>query len=105
MHDVFVNVAGGLKLDEPAVDLGVACAIASAYKNRPADEDAVLIGEVGLGGEVRSVGQLEKRANEAQKLGFKRVIGPFAGFAPSGKPGIEVATVKFLSDAVGTVIH
>ncbi|MRR09707.1 DNA repair protein RadA, partial [bacterium] len=88
MHDVFVNVAGGLKLEEPAVDLGVACAVASAFKNRPADGDAVLVGEIGLGGEVRSVGQLEKRAHEAHKLGFRRVVGPFAGFAPPGKPEV-----------------
>ncbi|HTY07623.1 MAG TPA: DNA repair protein RadA [Candidatus Edwardsbacteria bacterium] len=56
MHDVFVNIAGGLKIEEPAVDLGVACAIASAFKDRAADGDAVLVGEVGLGGEIRAVG-------------------------------------------------
>jgi len=105
MHDVFVNVAGGLRLEEPAADLGVACAIASAFKNRAADAEAVLVGEVGLGGEVRSVGQLEKRTAEAAKLGFRKVIGPFAGFAPANKVDVTLVTAGFLADAIGAAIR
>lgn len=75
-YDVFVNVAGGVKLDEPAVDLGVAIAAASSFRDIPTDTGAVLIGEVGLGGEIRTVSQVEPRLKEAAKLGFDRAIIP-----------------------------
>jgi DNA repair protein RadA/Sms len=71
---VHINVVGGLTADEPAADLAVAMAIASAYKDKPLGHDLVVFGEVGLGGEVRSIPQLEKRIREAQQLGLKRVI-------------------------------
>jgi DNA repair protein RadA/Sms len=74
--DAYVNVAGGLKLDEPACDLGVACAIASSFRNLNIDSKTVLIGEVGLTGEIRGVNFIEKRILEAQKLGFKKCIIP-----------------------------
>jgi DNA repair protein RadA/Sms len=74
--DVFVNVAGGVRIDEPAVDLGVMVALASSLKEGPADHQTVVIGEVGLGGEVRSVGQIERRIKEAEKLGFSKCIIP-----------------------------
>ncbi|MDI6741012.1 MAG: DNA repair protein RadA [Candidatus Edwardsbacteria bacterium] len=105
MHDVFVNIAGGLKIEEPAIDLGVACAIASAFKNKPCDENAVILGEVGLGGEVRAVSQTEKRINEALKLGFKRAIGPAKGFEPDANRGIETVPVRFVSDAINAVMQ
>jgi DNA repair protein RadA/Sms len=73
-YDVHINVVGGLTADEPAADLAVAMAIASAYKDKPLGHDLVVFGEVGLGGEVRSIPQLEKRIREAQQLGLKRVI-------------------------------
>ena len=75
-QDVFVNVIGGLKISEPAIDLPVALAIASSARNKPVAADLVAIGEVGLSGELRSVGQLPRRLKEAQKLGFKRAITP-----------------------------
>jgi len=75
-HDVFVNVAGGMKLEEPAVDLGVIVAAASSFRDIPADTSTVLIGEVGLNGEVRTIGQLAPRLREAAKLGFERAIVP-----------------------------
>jgi DNA repair protein RadA/Sms len=75
-QDVFVNVVGGLRVGEPAADLSVAAAIASSFKNRPIAADVALIGEVGLSGELRAVGHLEKRLKEAAKLGFKRCIVP-----------------------------
>lgn len=74
--DVFVNIAGGVKIDEPAVDLGIACSITSSLRDVPTDSSAVAVGEVGLGGEIRAVGQIEKRITEAAKLGFKRIIIP-----------------------------
>jgi DNA repair protein RadA/Sms len=74
--DVFVNVAGGVRIDEPAVDLGVMVAVASSLREIPLDHESVVIGEVGLGGEVRAVGQIERRIKEAEKLGFSHCIIP-----------------------------
>lgn len=75
-YDAYVNVVGGLKLDEPACDLGVVAAIASSFRNTAVDMGSVLIGEVGLTGEVRAVGQVDKRIMEAQRIGFKNCIIP-----------------------------
>lgn len=72
IHDVFVKVAGGLRLDDPAIDLGVAAALYSSRQDQPLDTDAVYIGELGLGGEVRPVSFIEPRLREAQKMGFKQ---------------------------------
>ncbi len=74
-QDVFVNVAGGLKLQEPAIDLGLCLAIASSLKNKPLPKNAVCIGEVGLLGEIRKVSFMDKRVKEAKKLGYKTIIG------------------------------
>ncbi len=73
-QDVFINVVGGLRLGEPAADLGVVAAIASAIRDVELDPDSVFVGEVGLGGEVRPVQQLERRLSEAARLGFKRAF-------------------------------
>lgn len=75
-YDVFVNVAGGIRVDEPAVDVGMALSIVSSLKDTPVDARIVAVGEVGLGGEIRTVSQIEKRITEARKLGFKRFILP-----------------------------
>jgi DNA repair protein RadA/Sms len=75
-QDVFVNVVGGMRINEPAADLGVAAAIASSFRGLPIADDCVMIGEIGLSGELRSVGQAEKRLREAEKLGFQRCIVP-----------------------------
>lgn len=74
--DVYVNVAGGVRIDEPAADLGTAISVASSFRDIPVDSKTVVIGEVGLGGEVRAVSQIEKRVGEAAKLGFARCISP-----------------------------
>ena len=74
--DIFVNVAGGLTVSEPAADLGIALAIASSLTNRPLPVKTAVIGEVGLLGEIRRVSFLEKRLKEAQKLGYSRIISP-----------------------------
>ena len=77
--DAYLNVAGGFKLIEPAADLSVVLAVASSFKNKPIDGTAMVFGEVGLTGEVRAVNQMEKRINEAFRLGFKRCISPRPG--------------------------
>jgi DNA repair protein RadA/Sms len=78
-HDVYANVVGGFTLEEPAIDLGVAAAIASSYREKHISPETVLIGEVGLSGELRAVSRLGLRVREAAKLGFKRCIVPKAG--------------------------
>ncbi|MBQ2835650.1 MAG: DNA repair protein RadA [Clostridia bacterium] len=75
-HDVYLNIAGGMKLSEPAIDLGIIATVASAYKNVPIPQTTVVIGEVGLTGEVRRINLIEKRLKEAEKLGFKTCIIP-----------------------------
>ena len=75
-HDVFVNVAGGLHIEEPAADLGVALALISSFKNRPLDSKLIVCGEIGLTGEIRRVSQLEQRLIEAARLGFEKAIVP-----------------------------
>jgi DNA repair protein RadA/Sms len=100
-QDVFVNVVGGLKISEPAADLAVAVAIASSVKDRPVRADAVLIGEVGLNGELRAVGQMTGRLREAAKLGFKAAIVPRR--LRRGEPwpkGIEILEARSLREAL-----
>lgn len=75
-QDIFANVIGGLKIDEPAADLAIAAAIASSMRDKPIQADCVLIGEIGLSGELRAIRQLEARLNEAEKLGFRKAIIP-----------------------------
>ena len=105
-HDLFLNVAGGVTLDEPAVDLGVAVACASSFRDVPADTGTVLIGEVGLGGEVRSVGQVEPRLREAEKLGFERAVVPESnrdGLAAVPE-GLDALYCKRLTDVIEAVL-
>ncbi|MGH9206064.1 MAG: DNA repair protein RadA, partial [Acidimicrobiales bacterium] len=98
--DVFSSVVGGVRVAEPAADLGLGLALASAQTGRALPEGLVACGEVGLGGEVRLVGQTTKRLTEARRLGFARAVVPVS--APDGPDGMELARVSTLSDAVGT---
>ncbi|MBI4277050.1 MAG: DNA repair protein RadA [Armatimonadetes bacterium] len=94
MQDVYASVAGGVKVSEPAADLGIAVAIASSHRDRPADPEAVFIGEVGLGGEVRAVAQVGRRVAEAASLGFRRCVVPRqtgVGDRPSSGTGTPAA--------------
>lgn len=75
-HDIFLNIAGGLRIDEPALDLGVICALASSLLERPVSADTVVCGEVGLAGEIRAVGNMDMRLREAERLGFSRFLMP-----------------------------
>jgi DNA repair protein RadA/Sms len=98
--DVFVNLAGGLRIDEPAIDLGLVCAIVSSYHDTPVRDDTVVIGEVGLGGEIRSVPRLDVRTKEAVGLGFTRIVVPERGAREAAmKTGVEVVPVSRLSEA------
>ncbi|NLG27638.1 MAG: DNA repair protein RadA [Chloroflexi bacterium] len=104
-QDIFVNVVGGLHVREPAVDLAVAIAIASSYHNRPVKEDMVVFGEVGLAGELRSVGQSERRLREAAKLGFKRgLLARVRGAEPLAVNGIEPLGARSLAEAVSLAL-
>ena len=110
-QDVYVNIAGGLKIDEPALDLPLIAAIASSYKNAPLPQDTVLLGEVGLTGELRTISGAKQRIDECIKLGFKKVILPkgnkrsFSGqekikllFADNVFTALSLAAVKEKND-------
>ena len=99
-EDIFVNLAGGIKITEPALDLGVATAIASSFQNKPIDPELVLLGEVGLTGEVRTVMQLDARLIEARRLGFKRCIVPHSARKTKNllTEGIDICFAKNLSE-------
>jgi DNA repair protein RadA/Sms len=105
-QDVFVNVVGGLRLAEPAVDLGVALAIASSFREARVDPRLVAVGEVGLSGELRSVAQLERRLQEAAKLGFKRAIVPATLGRGLVRPpqGLELTRAATLYEAIDAAV-
>jgi DNA repair protein RadA/Sms len=99
--DVFVNIAGGLEIDEPAADLGVVLSIASSFKNRPVDPQTAVFGEVGLTGEVRGAMQAQARAREAQTLGFKKIVMPASNTAGlEGLIGLRVVGVRSVEEAL-----
>jgi DNA repair protein RadA/Sms len=104
-QDIFVNVVGGIQIEEPAADLAVAAAIASSWRDVPIRAEAVLIGEIGLAGELRMPGQMVPRLREAQKLGFKTAIVPKA--IRKGEPypqGIEVIEVRSVDQALSAAL-
>lgn len=106
-HDVYVNVPGGVRVSEPACDLGIAVAVASSYRSSPLDAGTVVFGEVGLTGEVRSVSHAALRIGEAARLGFRRAIVP-AGTAAAGREaeraGIEVIGVESVEGAIAQAV-
>jgi len=102
-QDAFVNVVGGLKIDEPAADLGIVIAVASSFRNQPVGENTIFIGEVGLTGEVRAVNSLEKRVLEAKKMGFDRCIIPADNKVITDYKGIKTIGVKSLREALEIV--
>jgi DNA repair protein RadA/Sms len=104
-NDVFVNVAGGVKLSEPAIDLGVVAAVASSFRERPIDARTAVFGEVGLAGEVRGVGLAEVRLGEVAKLGFNRVILPKQNCERGSAPkGVELVPVGSVYEALTELI-
>jgi DNA repair protein RadA/Sms len=98
--DVFVNVAGGVKVAEPAIDFAIALAIASAHANRPLPAGTLAVGELGLGGEVRSVPQLETRLREGSRLGIAQAIVPHMGQSVPKLGGTALHEVRRLSQAL-----
>ena len=98
-QDIYVNVAGGMKLTEPAIDLSIAAAIASSLGDFIIPSDTVAIGEIGLTGEIRSVTAMDKRINEAEKLGFKRIIVPY-GNRTASSASINIIPVKNIGQAL-----
>ncbi|MGI6706050.1 MAG: DNA repair protein RadA [Clostridia bacterium] len=105
-QDAYVNVAGGLKLDEPAADLAVVAAIASSFRNVPIGQDTVVMGEVGLTGEIRGIHQLEKRLMECAKLGFKKCMIPEDNRKGIRIPrGIEMIGVKQVEEALEILLR
>jgi DNA repair protein RadA/Sms len=101
-QDIFLNVAGGVKLNEPAIDLGVVAALASSHLNRPVPARTVLFGEVGLAGEVRAVSRPELRVKEAARLGFDRCLLPAGNLKHLDRPkGMELLGVKSADEAMG----
>jgi DNA repair protein RadA/Sms len=100
-QDIIANVTGGLKISEPAADIGIALAIASSFRDDGVDPEMVAVGEVGLGGELRAVSQLDRRVNEAARLGFKRCLVPRAGATISASKDIGIIPVGTLREAIG----
>lgn len=102
--DAYVNVAGGMRISEPALDLSVILAIMSSYKNRPVSSDTIVFGEVGLSGEVRAVSMMEQRVQEARKLGFRRCILPKVSLdSLRNIDGIELIGVENVKEATNLI--
>lgn len=102
--DAYVNIAGGIRMNEPAIDLGIVMAIVSSYKNRPVDEKMIVFGEVGLSGEVRAVNMPEQRVAEAKKLGFETCVIPEVSKDMVKEiTGIKVVRVKTINDAMNLI--
>lgn len=99
-QDVYVNVIGGIDVSEPAADLGIALAIITCVRDVVFDSHTAIVGEIGLSGEIRAVNHIDKRINEAQKLGFKKIIIPYSNDISDDISGIEVVKVKRIIEAI-----
>ncbi len=100
-YDIFMNVAGGVKVVEPAVDMAIVSAIASSFLDKPIAPATVVLGEVGLTGEVRAIGQIDTRVAEVKKMGFKRCLVPDGNIKRiRNLDGIKVTGIKTVSEAV-----
>lgn len=104
LKDVFLNIAGGLKVNDPAIDLAVLAAVLSSNMDIPLDGKTCLCGEVGLAGEIRPVNRLEQRIKEAEKLGFERILVPAGQKVAMGQTKIQVVSVKKVADAFRLLI-
>lgn len=105
-HDVFLNIAGGIRIDEPALDLGVICALGSSLLERPISPETAVCGEIGLAGEVRAIGQVDVRVREAERLGFKKIILPLSNKERlSWEPKIEIIGIASLQQLMETVFQ
>jgi DNA repair protein RadA/Sms len=105
-EDVFINVAGGMTIDEPAADLAIVGAVASSLRNRPIKPATAVFGEVGLAGEIRGTSQAVARIREAAQMGFTRVIVPEANAAAGDVPaGCELVPVKNVGEALDQLME
>lgn len=98
--DAYINIAGGIKMKEPAIDLGIVIALISSFKDLVVDEETICFGEVGLSGEVRAVNMAEQRVIEAKKLGFKRCLLPQICAQTISEPGIQLQGVSSMKDVL-----
>ena len=104
-YDVFLNIAGGIKIDEPSVDLAAALSICSSFKDAPIDPDMLILGELGLSGEIRTISFIDRRIQEAAKLGFKKIVLPKSNLKGLKKDGIlELIPVETIGDAISSVL-
>ena len=103
-QDVYVNVMGGIDVDEPSADLGIALAVATCARDVVVDSQTVIIGEIGLSGEIHPVNNIERRLNEAAAAGFKKAIIPYANDVPADLRKIEIVKVKRLMDAIAACV-
>lgn len=105
-YDIFINIAGGVKVNEPAVDFAIAASIFSSLRDIPLDSETVLVGEVGLAGEIRTISGIDRRINEADKLGFKKILLPKSNLKGlnTGKRKIEIIGVDKIKDAINLLI-
>ena len=105
-QDVYINVVGGIKVNEPSMDLGIILSVSSSFRNLPIDGDVVVTGEVGLTGEIRAVSYIEKRIAECKKLGFKKIVIPKNNYASvKDTKGIEIIPVDNLRQAINLILR
>ena len=104
--DIFINIAGRIKIDEPAIDLAVAMSIYSSFRDIPVDSETVVLGEIGLSGEIRTISYIDRRITEAAKLGFKRIIIPKGNMKNlnTKKYKAEVTGVEKIREAVEKLV-
>ena len=103
-QDVYVNVIGGIDIQEPAADLGIALAVATCARDVVIDPHTAIVGEVGLSGEIRAVNNIEKRIKEVQKLGFKKIIIPDSNKIDEEFKGIQIVRVKRIIEAISACL-
>lgn len=104
-QDVYINIVGGIKINEPSIDLGIILAVASSFRNIPVDEKVAVAGEVGLTGEVRGVSYIEKRIAECKKLGFSKIIIPRSNYdVVKDIKGIEICPIDNLRQAINLIL-
>jgi len=104
-QEIYVKLAGGIKVTEPAVDLACAMAIAGSFKNKPIPADTIMIGEVGLNGNIRPVSRIGQRIREAKKLGFTRVIVPQTQLTKQDREGITIMEVNSINEAINKIFE
>jgi DNA repair protein RadA/Sms len=104
-HDIFLKVAGGIRLDEPAADLGILASLASNFFDKPVDPKTVIFGEVGLAGEVRAITQVAPRIREAERLGFKRCVLPADNLKGVGKTVLELTGVSSVKETINVLFE